>query len=89
MIDPFSIILNCAPNTPRFFVLRAIVPDFLATCSISLPNFGSMVFWGPLKRSFRKTRGALSSLCFSPPFCQVSRIKIDYIEKMLPKMLPL
>ena len=66
MIDPFSIILNCAPNNPEFFVLCAIVPDFLAICSISLPiyNFGSTVFWGPSKRSFRKTRGALSKFCF-------------------------
>ena len=65
MIDPFSIILNCAPNTPGFFVLRAMVPNFRATCSIRFPNFGSLVSWGALKRSFRKTKVALSILCFS------------------------
>ena len=51
------------------FVLRAMVPVFLATCSGRCPVLGSIVCAGLLKRSFEKLSGALSSYCFS---CLVS-----------------
>ena len=64
-MDPFSIILNCAPKVPGFFIFRAIVPDFLATCSNRSQVLGSIVCAGPLNRSFKKIRGALFRFCFS------------------------